>query len=225
MALFGQGGQGNQNRVQQQMFDKEIQLNREENALKYSDVGDDVYFAQKDKNENLTKWQQDMEEEIKRIVLKLKRQTETEDGSERIKVFKEYKIVDGKRRKIYTYAKPMMNEVGINMFIGALIPLISRNLMMSNYSEDKIYVKLRSVTITFISHLAYHQKDYNINVGDLSIIVRMFKDIAEPAHWRSLNDGERRHQETIRKMVEAVTYGGSQQNPQQRKGLLQGLMG
>jgi len=118
-----------------------------------------------------------------------------------------------------------MNEVGINMFIGALIPLISRNLMMSNYSEDKIYVKLRSVTITFISHLAYHQKDYDINVGDLSIIVRMFKDIAEPAHWRSLNDGERRHQETIRKMVEAVTYGGSQQNPQQRKGLLQGLMG
>ena len=223
-ALFGQGGQGNQNKVQQQMFEKELQLNREENALKYSDVGDDVYFAQKDRNENLTKWQQDLKEEIDTTIHILKREIEDEDGNYK-PMRGEFIGIDNKGKKHYKREKPMLNDLGINMFRGVLIPLVSRNLMMSNYSEDKIFVKLRSVVITFISHLAYNQKKYGIGVGDLSIIVRMFKDIAEPAHWRSLNDGERHHQETIRKMVEAVTYGGGQQNPQQRKGLLQGLMG
>ena len=54
-ALFGSN---NQEKQQKQMFDAEMQQTREENAVKYSDVGDDVYFAQKEKNEDLTKWQQ-----------------------------------------------------------------------------------------------------------------------------------------------------------------------
>jgi len=221
MALFGQN---NENKAQKQMFDAELQAGREENAVKYSDVGDDVYFAQKEKNEELTKWQQDLQEEIGRTVHTLKREVVNKDGNYiRMKKFKEYRIIEGKRKSVYKFEKPIINDIGINTFVGALIPLISRNLMMSNYSEDKIYIKLRSDTITFISHLAYYQKFYEIDVGNLSQIVRMFKDIAEPAHWRALNNGERRHQETIRKMIEAVTYGQPQQG-QQKKGFLSGLM-
>ena len=222
-ALFGQP---NQEKAQRQMFDQEMQASREENAVKYSDVGDEVFFAQKEKNEDLTRWQQDLREEIERTVHALKREVSDADGNyRRMKKFKEYRVIDGKRKKVYTLENPMMNSIGINMFTGSLIPLVSRNLMMSNYSEDKIYVKLRSIMFTFISHMAYYHKEYGIDVGNLSIIVRMFKDIAEPAHWRSLNDGERRHQETIRKMIEAVTYGDSGQSGQQKKGLLNQLMG
>jgi len=222
-ALFGQPSE---NKVQRQMFDAELQANREENAVKYSDVGDDVYFAQKEKNEDLTKWQMDLRSEIERTIHILKREVEDKEGNfKRMRVFKEYRVVDGRQKKVYRLEKPIMNHLGINMFVGSLIPLVSRNLMMSNYSEDKIYVKLRSIMFTFISHLAYYHKTYEIEVGNLSVIVRMFKDIAEPAHWRSLNDGERRHQETIRKMIEAVTYGDSNQQPQQKAGFLKGLMG
>ena len=221
-ALFGK--QNNEQRAQRQMFDAEMQASREENAVKYSDVGDDVFFAQKEKNEDLTKWQQDLKSEIELTIHDLKREVETEDGYKRMMVFKGYKVVDGKRKKVYTYEKPMMNQLGINMFRGAVRPLISRNLIMSNYNEEKVYVKLRSIMFTFISHMAYHYKSYDVDVGNLSIIVRMFKDIVEPAHWRCLNNGERSYLNTINKRVEAIAYGQPQQG-QQKKGLLNQLMG
>ncbi len=219
MALFGQN---NQERAQKQMFDAELQASREENAVKYSDVGDEVYFAQKEKNEDLTKWQQNLKSEIELTIHDLKREVEGEDGYK--PMVGEYIRTDEQGRKHYKRAKPMMNDLGINMFRASIRPLTSRNLMMSNYNEDKIFVKLRSIMFTFISHLAYHYKTYEIDVGDLSIIVRMFKDIAEPAHWRCLNNGERTYLNTINKRVEAITYGQPQQG-QQRKGFLQGLMG
>jgi len=219
MALFGQN---NQDRAQKQMFDAELQASREENAVKYSDVGDEVYFAQKEKNEDLTKWQQNLKSEIELTIHDLKREVEGEDGYK--PMVGEYIRTDEQGRKHYKRVKPMMNDLGINMFRASIRPLTSRNLMMSNYNEDKIFVKLRSIMFTFISHLAYHYKTYEIDVGDLSIIVRMFKDIAEPAHWRCLNNGERTYLNTINKRVEAITYGQPQQG-QQRKGFLQGLMG
>ena len=139
-ALFGQP---NQEKAQRQMFDQEMQASREENAVKYSDVGDEVFFAQKEKNEDLTRWQQDLREEIERTVHALKREVSDADGNyKRMKKFKEYRVIDGKRKKVYTLENPMMNSIGINMFTGSLIPLVSRNLMMSNYSEDKIYADL-----------------------------------------------------------------------------------
>jgi len=224
MALFGSN---NQEKQQKQMFDAEMQQTREENAVKYSDVGDDVYFAQKEKNEDLTKWQQDMENDIERTVHDLKREIESDDGYKRMTRVEFVRInKDGKKIGKKVKVKPMMNNLGINMFRGAIRPLISRNLMMSSYSEDKIYVKLRSIMFTFISHLAYHQRTYDIDTGNLSMIVRMFKDLMEPAHWRALNNGERSYLNTINKRVEAIAYGNPNQVPQQGKGgFLKGLMG
>jgi len=224
MALFGSN---NQEKQQKQMFDAEMQQTREENAVKYSDVGDDVYFAQKEKNEDLTKWQQDMENDIERTVHDLKREIESDDGYKRMTRVEFVRInKDGKKIGKKVKVKPMMNNLGINMFRGAIRPLISRNLMMSSYSEDKIYVKLRSIMFTFISHLAYHQRTYDIDTGNLSMIVRMFKDLMEPAHWRALNNGERSYLNTINKRVEAIAYGNPNQVQQQGKGgFLKGLMG
>ena len=221
-ALFGNN---NQEKEQKRMFDAELQSTREENAVKYSDVGDDVYFQQKEKTEELTKWQQDLQSEIELTVHDLKREIETKDGYKSMLTFTgKFREVNGQKKRLMRRVKPMMNDLGINMFRGAIRPLISRNLMMSNYSEDKIYIKLRSILFTFISHLAYHFKAYEINVGDLSIIVRMFKDICEPSHLRALNNGERSYLNTINKRVEAITYGQPQQG-QQKKGFLSGLMG
>jgi len=223
-ALFGSN---NQEKQQKQMFDAEMQQTREENAVKYSDVGDNVYFAQKEKNEDLTKWQQDMENDIERTVHDLKREIESDDGYKRMTRVEFVRInKDGKKIGKKVKVKPMMNNLGINMFRGAIRPLISRNLMMSSYSEDKIYVKLRSIMFTFISHLAYHQRTYDIDTGNLSMIVRMFKDLMEPAHWRALNNGERSYLNTINKRVEAIAYGNPNQVQQQGKGgFLKGLMG
>jgi len=222
MALFGQP---NQEKAQRQMFDAELQSTREENAVKYSDVGDDVYFAQKEKNEDLTRWQQDLKSEIELTIHDLKREVESGKGYKPMLEFTgRFTVVKGEKKRVMRKVKPMMNHLGINMFRGAIRPLTSRNLMMSNYNEDKIFVKLRSIMITLISHLAYHQRNYEIAVGDLSMIIRMFKDIAEPAHWRALNNGERSYLNTINKRIEAIAYGDPNQQGQQKKGLLNQLM-
>ena len=219
MALFGQP---NENKIQQQMFDQELQFGREQGAIEQAGIGDDVSFAQRERNEDLTKWQQDLKSEIELTIHDLKREIEESEGT--FKPMLEFIRKDEQGRSHYKKVKPMMNRLGINMFRGSIRPLISRNLMMSNYNEEKIFVKLRSIMFTFISHLAYHHKAYDIDVGNLSVIVRMFKDIAEPAHWRCLNNGERQYLNTINKRIEAIAYGQPQQ-AQQKKGLLNQLMG
>jgi len=223
MALFGNN---NQEKEQKRMFDAELQSTREENAVKYSDVGDDVYFQQKEKTEELTKWQQNLELDIELTVHDLKREVRDKDGNYKpmLEFTGKFREVDGKKKRLMRRVKPIMNDIGLNDFRGIIRPLTSRNLMMSNYNEDKIFVKLRSIMFTFISHIAYYHKTYEIDVGNLSIIVRMFKDIAEPAHWRAMNNGERSYLNTINKRIEAVAYGQPQQG-QQKKGFLSGLMG
>jgi len=222
-ALFGQP---NQNKVQQQMFDSEMQMNREQSAIEQAGVGDDVFFAQKEKTEELTKWQQNLELDIELTIHDLKREVQDKDGNfkQMLEFTGRYKDVNGKKKRIMRKVAPIMNDLGINIFRGIVRPLTSRNLMMSNYNEEKIFVKLRSILFTSISHFAYHYKDYGIDVGNLSMVIRLLKDICEPAHWRAMNNGERSYLNTINKRIEAVAYG-NQAQPQQKKGLLNQLMG
>jgi hypothetical protein len=204
------------------MFNDEMQFGREQGAMQ--EIADDnVYFHQKEGNDDLTRWQQDLKEEVDMTIHDLRREYQDEEGDwQRMLVPTGKEDEDG--NKIYRYEEPLMNELGVNMFKATMRPLISRNLIMSNYDEQRIYTKLRSVVITFINHIAYCHKRYGINIGNLSVIVRLFKDIAEPAHWRCLNNGERSYLNTINKRVEAFAYGGNQQGGQQKKSFLSGLI-
>jgi len=224
MALFGNN---NQEKQQKQMFQDEMQLNREQGAMQQAGVGDDVFFAQKEKNEDLTKWQQDLESDMELTIHDLKRQIKDKDGnySPMLEFTGRYVEVKGKKKRVMRKVNPIMNDLGINVFRSIIRPLTSRNLMMSSYSEDKIYVKLRSIMFTAISHFAYHYKNYAIDVGNLSMVIRLLKDICEPAHWRALNNGERSYLNTINKRIEAIAYGNQNQPGQQKKGLLNQLMG
>lgn len=218
MALFGQN---NQERAQKQMFDAELQAGREENAVKYSDVGDDVFFAQKEKTEELTKWQQDLEDEIRKIIHNFKRETIDSDGN--YKPMLEFIRKDEQGRKHYRKVKPLINSIGINMFRTSVEPSVSRNLIMSNYTEERILLNLKRDVINFIQMIGYHHKFYGIEKGDMSMIVLMLKKIIEPSYFRAMNNGERSYLNTINKRVEAITYGNPNQQ-QQRKGYLQSLM-
>lgn len=215
-------GRQNPERMQKGMFNDELQFGREQGAMQ--EIADDnVYFRQKEGNDDLTRWQQDLQQEVEMTIHDLRREYQDEDGEWQRMIVPTGKE-DSKGDTIYKYEEPLMNELGVNMFKAAMRPLISRNLIMSNYDENRIYTKLRSVVITFINHLGYNYKRYKIDTGNLSIIVRLFKDIAEPAHWRCLNNGERSYLNTINKRIEAFAYGGNQQGGQQKKSFLSGLI-
>jgi len=220
MALFGKN---NQDRAQQQMFEQELQAGREENAVKYSDVGDDVYFAQKEKTEELTKWQQDLRDDIEIIIHDFKREVVDSEGN--YKPMLEFIRKDEQGRKHFRRVRPVINDIGINTFRTSVRPSLSRNLIMSNYTEARILLNLKRDVINWIQMVGYHRELYGIEKGDMSMVVLMLKKIIEPSYFRAMNNGERSYLNTINKRVEAITYGNPNQQGQQRKGLLNQLMG
>ncbi|KKM92382.1 hypothetical protein LCGC14_1219070 [marine sediment metagenome] len=232
MAIF----KPNATNIQNQMFQDELQLNRDQQTLSMEDPKDEMIAVERaERNEDLTRWQQDLETEARNVAYRLRRW----DFDDEAKEWKPMLIPTGKFRdvktgktdtegkqiivtkEIHIRERPMMNELGINYFLSSIMPSLSRNLMMSNYDEDRIFTRLRGIVRIFIHHLAYHYRDYEIEPGDLSAIVRIFKDTIEPAHWRALNNGERSYLNTIAKRVEAHTFGPQIQKP---KSFLQGLI-
>lgn len=223
--MFNLKGKDQAARQQERMFRQEMSFNREQDALQSSNYGDELYMNRKDITSDLTRWQQDLNDEIETVVHNLRREYINNKGQwERQTEFTgEYETLsNGKEVAVYRELPPLMNEQGIMMMRSVLQPLISRNLMMSNYESDQIYTKLRNIVFAFINHLALHYSDYEIRKEDLPIIVRMFKDTIEPAHWRSLKQGERHFLNTIQKRVEAIAHSPDQQ--QKPKGFLDGLM-
>jgi len=216
-----------QEKIQNEMFEAELQQGREQGVLDYdarSSEQEMVALQQKKENEDLTRWQQDMEGELNLVVHRLKRQRYDENTEDWVQMPGEFTgRKDEKGNPIYKPIRPMMNDLGINFFITSSIPSLSRNLMMSNYDEEKIYTRLRRIIIQFIHHLGYHHKEYDIDEGDLSSILDAFKSLIEPAHWRALNNGERNFLNSTSRRIEAHAYG--QQQQQKPKGFLSGLLG
>lgn len=210
---------------QERMFRQEMNFNRQQDALQSSNYGDDLYMQRKEVTNDLTRWQQDLQDEEERLIRYVNREflNANNEWERMTEPTGEYESVQGKNLPVHRYMIPMMNEQGVSMIRTVLMPLTSRNLMMSNYKEEQIYVKLRNIVFTFINHLALHYDTYDIRKEDLPVILRMFKDTIEPAHWRSLQQGERHFLNTIQKRVEAIST--SAQPEKKSRGLLDGLMG
>lgn len=194
---------------------REQEYAREQQALSAALQDQDSRFIQQQEDKNdLTRWQQDLDEELKEFVHDLRRE-QLVNGE-----WVPTQYVAGYNRDnepVIQNLPPLVNELGIRKLISLLRPLLSRNLMMSNYTEDQIYVKLRRVTRTVIMDLAMNRFIYDARKEDLSVIVEMFKNAAEPAHWRAFNNGERNYLMTSNKRVESVTQ--SQNNEKKGWGL------
>ena len=104
--------------------------------------------------------------------------------------------------------KPICNDLLVRKMVTLLRPSMSRNLMMSNYSEERILNRLKSVVLTFIFHLGSNYQIYAVSEDDLPYIVQLFKDVIDPTYYRALNNGERRYHGTINKRVETVATTG-----------------
>lgn len=215
--------QGESKNIQQRMLESEIEHDRQTTAMNQATT-DDIYLQQQQEQESLTKWQQSLLDEIDLAIHSLKREVINDDGEwvSQEEWTGRYKEVKGKQVPIYRKMKPMMNARGVALFRSAISPAISRNLIMSNYKENFIYDRLKGIVFAFISQLAYHYKDYDIDVGDLSHIVSIYKTTIEPTFFRCLNAGERQANREMRKVVEAYSYGQPQQK--KPKGLFGGWM-
>ena len=207
---------------QMEMRNEELQQGRQMGGLEYdskTSQGDMDFMQSRDSD--LTRWQQDLDDDLNDIIHRLKRQVKTKSG---------WKPIPGKltgRKDVngnptYKPLRPMMNDFGISFFVASVQGSLSRNLMMSNLDQDMIFTKLRGTVGDFIHHLGYHRKEYEIDEGDLTAILRIFRNLIEPAHFRALNNGERNYLNTINRRLDHFTHD---QQPQAKKGFLGGMLG
>lgn len=153
-------------------------------------------------------WQQNLDPELQQLIHDLRNEY-MDDNGEWIQEHR-YKGRDKHGNAIWE-PSPILNERGIQVIISMLRPLTGRNLMMSNYSETRILISLSRNLKTLVAHLAYNRELYELKKGDMSQVVELYKRVAEPAHWRCWNNGERRYLTHTSKRVEAVS-----DNPQHK---------
>jgi len=216
---FGIGGQERrEQRTSKEMFESELRQERQQNAL--AQAGADMPES---RDSDLIRWQQSMDQEVEDACMSFRGMEKKNGKWERIKVYKYTEKKDGKNIHHYKKLPKIMNETGLNVFKTRLMPLVSKNLLMSNYDEARILDKLKYGVINFINTLALHYKEYEVEVTNLSMVKRVFQDICEPAHFRALRDGERRFLTSSSRRIEAVTTDGREQEG--KKNLIKDLMG
>lgn len=211
----------NKEEVKQQEAEKrERDFVKSRDVFQAAMVEDASPYEKIKEREDLTRWQQSLSDEIEMTIHDLKREILVEG-----EWIPQLKLVgyDDEGKEVYHRVPMMMNEIGIRSFKAAVRPLMSRNLIMSNYSEEQLLTKLRGTISTFIIVLAQNFYDYDVRRQDISNIVRMFRSLVEPTHWRSYINGERRYLTTTHKNVEARNINMAQ--GEKKKGILAGVIG
>lgn len=173
---------------------------------------DQTFIQQQAEREDLVRWQQDVIDELFALRYSLKRYVQKEDGTwGKQSVFTgEF---DENKQPVYKELKPLLNENGIAMIETVVRPLMSRNMMMSNFQEKRILIFLRRTMDTVVDNLADNMDLYEIDFTDLDVIVSLVLNAIIPAPYRALNNGERRHLTTVNKRLETF----NEQSPQAKE--------
>lgn len=146
-------------------------------------------LQQEQERSDLIRWQQDLSEDAQAFVYDIMGFYQNEDDE----------WVRDKN------ATPLANM----MFVRRIKPLLrlasSRNLMMTNYSDERVRRSLQRAASRYADLIYFHWKTFNINKRDCSYLVEAYQELIEPTHYRSLMNGERKYLTTINKRIETFS--------------------
>jgi len=184
---------------EEKLMDRQLvhqrEQNREANSAAMVDPSDQTYLYQKEQIQDLTRWQQDLEDDVEALRHDLMNERRTKDGW----------------GLAYQDAKPLMTDEGTSKIISFIKRYLSRNLIMSNLDEYIITRIMRGLVTDITIHIAMNYKQYQLDVTDRSLVVRMIKDSIEPTLYRSFNNGERNYLNTINKRIETTNLSEREQ--------------
>ena len=198
---------------EERMLDKQLDHSKEQSNFQAALMDDAGYYERAEQRDDLTRWQQDLKDELDVLRHDLKHEIkDNRDRWIRELVMNE----DGKEIPM----PPMANELGVYRIIALTKRYLNRNVMMSNLNEEIIFRMMRDLVETLVIHLGSKYEQYEIDPNDLSLIIKMIKDSVETTLYRSLNNGERNYLNTINRRIETFA---DRQEPK-RKGLF-GMFG
>jgi hypothetical protein len=178
---------------------------------------DQTFIHQKEEREDLVRWQQDVSDELFGLRYALKRYIQHADGT-----WHKQLIFTGNYDKtgqpVYKELKPLINENGIAMIETQIRPLISRNMIMSNFNEKRILSFLRRTMDVVVDNMADNYDVYELDFHDMDTVYSLTLNYIMPSPYRAMNNGERKHLTTVTKRVETMSEHG--QPVQEKKKLL-----
>lgn len=178
---------------------------------------DQTFIHQQAEREDLVRWQQDVSDELFGLRYALKRYMQKQDGT-----WAKQLIFTGKYDKtgkpLYKELPPLLNENGIAMIETQIRPLISRNMIMSNFNEKRILSFLKRTMDVIVDNLADNFDIYELEFHNMDTVVSLTLNYIMPSPYRAMNNGERKHLTTVTKRVETMSEHGQQ--PQEKKKLL-----
>lgn len=178
--------------TQEELIKSERQFTREQSMMAGTlpDNAEDerVWLETGKERADLIKWQQNLEPELRAFVYDIKGYIKIGESDWQ----------ESQSEKI----TPLANDRFVKKAMAIARPLLSKNLIMSNYTEDRILRNLTRVTRTLRIDLLQNRVTYEIKKTNMEYIVGLFKEVVEAAYFRSLNNGERRHLSTIGKRIE-----------------------
>ncbi len=139
---------------------------------------------------NLVKWQLDIEEELERIEHLLKGHVPKIDKAGN-QFFEEAK--DGDR---------LFNDKGVAEILKILSWYLNKNIILSNFDEDQISLRVHQFSRTFTDFLFFNYEKFGLDTEEkrkhYPMIVLTIVDTVEAAYLRALRGGERDSLRTAR---------------------------
>ena len=186
---------------QQELVAEEREFTKEQNAMLGSlpagAQDEQIFLEQAQQKADLIKWQQNLSPEAVQLIHDLKREVQVAGDID--KGTDKWKVMVG--------SIPMVNDLFVLDLISFARPYLSRNMMMSNYTEERILRNLQATLWSLRVHILQNRTKYDIHKTDMEYIIRLFKNFIDATPFRSLQNGERKYLGTIGKRIEMHTDG------------------
>ena len=193
---------GREEKMQMEAEKRAMNFQREQNLITINTPQQQQDMTELQINEgrsDLIKWQQQLDDELQEIVFTLK----------------------GFRKKdgvwfIPTNPTALCNDLFIDeVVIPQCRPFLSRNLINSNFQEERILMMLRTTMDDITDNMADHYDKYDIDFTNYDLILRLIKNVIKPGIFRSLNGWTKKTDSTNFKRIEI----SNETQEQKQKGL------
>jgi len=212
-SFFGMGNPGNEARREEAMLDKQLNSSERSHIIGAATNADSemVYQEQQKQREDLVRWQQDLEPELILFQHSLRNEWfNTEEGRWEKKIQID---IETKQEK---FMEPLCNEFCIQKLTADLRPMLSKNLIMSNWQEDRLLRFLLTSINAITIDLGLYREEYGIKFNHTTSIINMIKNLVTPTFFRALGSGERKFLSTVNRRVE--TFSENQAAQPKKKG-------
>lgn len=209
---------------QQDPFKEELEVRRSAYEMEAASdsrgvASEELHHIQQERAQ-LTRWQQDLAEQVDVMKHLLRREQLNEAGAWKRVQIKKRVVIKGKDVWAIEESDPMCNEECIQEIIALIAPSTSKNLMMSKFREEQILDIMKKLCLTLVwDILLAKRRRYEIELPDVSVIYQIFKTTAMPTYFRALGANEKDYLTRLRKELSVSRQGMDEQKKRSFLGL------